>query len=206
MKNDNILYPLICVSRIRMINDGEGVTSLIAGRGCPLKCKWCINKKVLDTASFKYVTAQQLYDKVKIDDLYFCATGGGVTFGGGESLIHADFIAEFKKIIGNRWKIYAETSLNVSQQQVEAAAKAVDGFIIDIKDMNQDIYRSYTGSDNDIVIRNLELLIKLVGADRLKVRVPLIPEYNTDNDSKASVKRLKGMGITNIDVFNYIIK
>ncbi|MGN0519041.1 MAG: radical SAM protein [Acutalibacteraceae bacterium] len=206
MNNDKILYPLICVSRIRMISDGDGVTSLIAGKGCPLKCKWCINKKVLETAPIEYVTAQQLYDKVKIDDLYFCATGGGVTFGGGESLIHANFISEFRKIVGNRWKIHAETSLNVPQRLVESAAKSVDSFIIDIKDMNPDIYRSYTGGDNDIVIRNLELLIKLVGTDRLKVRVPLIPEYNTDIDQKASVEQLKNMGITNIEVFDYIIK
>lgn len=189
-----------------MISDGDGVTSLIAGKGCPLKCKWCINKNVLDTAPIEYVTPQQLYDKVKIDDLYFCATGGGVTFGGGESLIHVDFISEFRKIVGNRWKIHAETSLNVPQRLVESAAKSVDSFIIDIKDMNPDIYRSYTGGDNDIVIRNLELLIKLVGTDRLKVRVPLIPEYNTDIDQKASVEQLKNMGITNIEVFDYIIK
>lgn len=206
MNNDKILYPLICVSRIRMISDGDGVTSLIAGKGCPLKCKWCINKKVLDTAPIEYVTAQQLYDKVKIDDLYFCATGGGVTFGGGEALIHADFISEFRKIVGNRWKIHAETSLNVPQRLVESAANSVDSFIIDIKDMNPDIYRSYTGGSNDIVIKNLELLIKLVGTDRLKVRVPLIPEYNTDNDRQASVDRLKNMGITNIEVFDYIVK
>ena len=206
MKNDNILYPLICVSRIRMIYDGEGVTSLIAGKGCPLKCRWCINKQVLNTAPFKYVTAQQLYDQVKIDDLYFLATGGGVAFGGGESLIHTDFISEFRKVIGNRWKIHAETSLNVSQKQVETAASVVDSFIIDIKDMNPDIYHSYTGAYNDIVISNLELLIRLVGSDRLKVRVPLIPEYNTNYDQQESVKRLKNMGITNIDLFDYIVE
>ena len=74
-------YPLLGLSRHRMELDGEGVTTLVAGAGCPLSCAYCINKSVLCQAP-TLVSAAELYEKTKIDDLYFQATGGGLCFGG----------------------------------------------------------------------------------------------------------------------------
>ena len=200
----NKTYPLLAVSRLRMEIDGEGVTTLIAGAGCPLNCKYCINKEVL-TKSPKLVTAQELYDKVKCDDLYFQATGGGVTFGGGESLLYAEFIREFRTYCQDRWRIYAETSLNVPVENVRIAAGCIDGFIVDIKDMNPEIYRAYTEKDNAQVLENLKLLVSLVGQERIFVRVPLIPNHNTADDQKRSIDALTALGLTRIDVFTYIL-
>ena len=94
--------------------DGEGVTTLAAFWGCPLRCKYCLNPQSLreETKCTEY-TPEELYERVKIDDLYFVATRGGVTFGGGEPLLQTDFIESFRSLCGDRWRIYAETSLNV---------------------------------------------------------------------------------------------
>ena len=92
MKN-NVTMPVLSINRHRLTTDGVGVTTLVAAYGCPLSCKYCINERILNPDSLKscvHMTPQQLYDRLKIDDLYFIATGGGVTFGGGESLLHAD--------------------------------------------------------------------------------------------------------------------
>ena len=78
-----------------METDGQGITTLIAGAGCPLNCRWCINKRLLREATAEAVTAEELLERVKMDDLYFRATGGGITFGGGEPLLHASFIYVF---------------------------------------------------------------------------------------------------------------
>lgn len=201
---NEVRFPLLAVSRLRMEIDGEGVTTLIAGSGCPLSCEYCINKEVLQKAP-KQVTAQELYDKVKCDDLYFQATGGGVTFGGAESLLHAEFIREFRYLCQDRWHIYAETSLNVPSENVLIAASCVDGFIVDIKDMNPEIYRAYTGKDNAQALENLKLLLSLIGQERILVRIPLIPEFNTPDDQKRSITALKSLGLTRFDVFTYRI-
>jgi len=198
-------YPLITLARLRMTVDGEGVTTLIAGAGCPLKCKYCINKRTLQKQP-TLVTAQELYDKVKCDDLYFVATGGGVTFGGGEALLHAEFIREFRALCKDRWRIYAETSLNVPAENVRIAAQCVDGFIVDIKDVDADIYRSYTGAENAQVLENLTLLLSLVRSENILVRIPLIPNYNTPEDQKKSVEALKKLGAQRFDPFTYIVK
>ena len=63
------LYPLLSLSRLRMDTDGEGVTTLIAGAGCPLSCRWCINKRLLREAKPTPVTAAELVEKLRIDDL-----------------------------------------------------------------------------------------------------------------------------------------
>ncbi len=198
-------FPLLALSRLRMTVDGEGVTTLIAGAGCPLSCEYCINKRVLQKAP-TFVTAQALYEKVKCDDLYFVATNGGVTFGGGESLLHCEFIRGFRTICKERWRIYAETSLNVPEENVRIAAECVDGFIVDIKDMNPEIYCAYTGADNTQVIENLKLLVSLVGADKISVRVPLIPRFNTAEDQQRSIAALKALGFQHFDCFSYIIR
>ena len=80
---------LIGVSRHRIGVDGEeGVTTLVAFHGCPLRCQYCLNPKALSSNGvWKRYTPEELYNHVKQDDLYFRATGGGVTFGGGEPLI-----------------------------------------------------------------------------------------------------------------------
>ena len=197
------LFPLLRIARLRMEIDGEGVTSLVAGTGCPLSCKWCLNAAVLRQPPTP-VTARELYDRVKIDDLYFRATGGGVTFGGGESLLHAAFFRAFREVCGDNWHIYAETSLHVPRGLVETAAETVDGFIIDIKDMDPEVYRRYTGGDAGLVQENLAYLLGKVGPERLLVRVPLIPDFNTPADCDTSEQRLRAMGVTRIDRFSYI--
>ena len=35
--------PLIGIARHRLTIDGEGVTTLVAFHGCPLRCKYCLN-------------------------------------------------------------------------------------------------------------------------------------------------------------------
>ena len=197
------LFPLLRIARLRMGIDGEGVTSLIAGAGCPLTCKWCLNAPILQQSP-ALVSARELFERVKIDDLYFRATDGGVTFGGGESLLHAPFFRAFREICGDGWRIYAETSLHVSRALVQTAAETADGLIIDIKDMNPEIYRSYTGGDANLVRENLSYLLDKVGTERLLVRVPQIPEFNTAADCDESERLLRKMGVTRIERFSYV--
>lgn len=184
--------------------DGEGVTTLAAFWGCPLRCKYCLNPQSLDeSAKCTELTPEELYDRVKLDDLYFVATCGGVTFGGGEPLLQTGFIETFRTLCGDRWRIYAETSLNVPTEAVGKAAALIDGFLVDVKDMNSEIYKSYTGRDNTRVIENLKLLKSLVGAENILIRLPLIPDYNTEADRQRSRSLLEGLGFTRFDEFTY---
>ena len=194
------------IGRHRLTTDGEGVTTLVTFNGCPLRCKYCLNKTSWDMDKGRVYTPELLYEEVKIDQLYFLATHGGVTFGGGEPLLQVEFIKVFRELCGPQWQIVAETSLNVLFENVETLDAVLDGYIVDIKDMNPEIYKDYTGKDNALVISNLEWLLKSGDPNRIMVRVPHIPEFNTDEDVKRSKDQLAAMGVKNIDEFNYIIR
>lgn len=199
--------PFIGVARHRLSVDGEGVTTLAAFHGCSLRCKYCLNPQSL-TGEEKCVrySPKELYEKVKIDDLYFKATGGGVTFGGGEPLLRMDFIEEFAKLCPSEWRLCAETALCVPEDAVIRAAQVFASFIVDVKDCDPEIYESYTGKSNGTALGNLSRLIALAGADAVTVRVPLIPGYNTEEDRKRSLKLLSEMGIKNTESLKYVIK
>lgn len=198
-------FPLCFLDRLRMATDGSGVTALCGAYGCPLACKWCINPQTWrEGTAFEWVSPGELYDRVKQDALYYLATGGGVTFGGGEPLMHAEFIRAFRDVIPSEWRICAETSLCVPEENVTVAARAVDHFYVDVKDTDPEVYLSYTGRDNTLTMENLSRLLRLVGEERVTVRLPRIPGYNTEEHITASVRRLKEMGVTDIDRFVYV--
>ena len=129
-----------------------------------------------------------------------------MTFGGGESLLHAEFICRFRDLCPPEWRIAAETSLAVPREHLLAAMSAVDEFIVDCKDMDPDIYRSYTGGDVRLMQENLEFLLASCGAERLLVRVPHIPGFNTAEDQARSAEALREMGTVRLDLFEYVVR
>lgn len=199
--------PFIGIDRHRLGIDGVGVTTLAAFHGCPLRCKYCLNHRCLGPSeNLPHYTPKQLYDKVRVDNLYFIATGGGVCFGGGEPLLRVDFIAEFKELCGKSWNLTAETSLQVPREAVEKAAEVVGDFIVDIKESNPDIYKAYTGGDAQRAWDNLGWLLQRMGPEHVTVRVPLIPDFNTEADCDRTAERLTAMGVTRIDRFCYRVQ
>ena len=105
--------------------------------------------------------------------------------------------------VARKWRITVETSLNVPQQNVEELISIIDNYIIDIKDMNNDIYQRYTGKNNENVLGNLRYLIGQDKTKQIVIRTPLIPSYNTEKDIDQSIELLKEMGITQFDRFTY---
>lgn len=205
--NETISAPVSAISRHRLTTDGEGVTTLVVFYSCPLRCRWCINPQTWqEGASYTDMTPQRLLSHVRVDDLYFQATGGGIMFGGGEPALRSRFIEAFRTICPKEWKINIETSMNVPQEHLERLMPVVDEYMIDIKDMNPRIYREYTGMGNEKVMSNLERLVAEGLADRCIIRIPLIPDFNTDEDRENSVRQLQEMGFTRFDRFDYIIK
>lgn len=201
-----ITAPFIAVNRHRLATDGEGVTTLVAFHGCPLRCRYCLNPQCLQVDGvWRRLTPGDLYSEVEIDDLYFIATGGGICFGGGEPLLYPDFIRTFSKLMNPEWKLTVETSLNVPLENIKTIATLVQMWYIDIKDFSPTIYNAYTGKDNTQVIRNLVWLAANGYADKVILRLPLIPDYNTEEDRLLSQQRLEALGFAHFDKFTYLV-
>jgi pyruvate formate lyase activating enzyme len=206
--------PIFAISRLRMGIDGPGVTTLVTFMGCPLRCKYCINDRchepvfeadgVTPREGIMLLTPQELYDRVKIDNIYFQATGGGICFGGGEPGLYANFIREFREICDPTWKITIETSLNFDTNLLRFNFHAIDYWIVDIKTFNGKKYKEYTDCYIQNVMVNLSWLQDFVDKDKILVKLPLIPNYTDDIDVEYEQKTLLKQGFKHIKVVKYI--
>ena len=201
---------IMTISRFRMGTDGKGVSTLVAFFDCPLHCKYCVNDFChKDSGMFCTVprgeyTPRELLSVLQMDDIYYQMSGGGIVFGGGEPLLQSAFIHEVCELANPAWKKRVETSLNVAWSYVEPIVNDMDEWIIDIKDMNSDIYRKYTGADNHNVISNLLKLKAGVDSAKLRIRIPRIPEYNDETNINRSVEWIRENMNVEPEVFDYI--
>lgn len=198
--------PIFAVARHRLGCDGKGVVTLVTFQACPLRCRYCINQECFRIQPFEnYKTPEELLDEVMVDNLYFLATGGGVTFGGGEPLLRSEFIERFCHLAPEQWAISIETSLNVPEEHLRRVMPYIDHYFVDIKDLNPDIYKRYTTKPIDRALENLGLLMSQPDAcDKVTVRVPHIPDFNTAADVARTIEQLRAMGVALIDEFTYI--
>ena len=194
------------INRHRFVIDGEGITTLIALYGCPLQCEFCINHDILSTHKYRELTPEELVKEIMIDYCYFVVSGGGVTFGGGESLLYSKEIREVREILPREVKVNAETSLSVECEHLDDVIHFVDSMIIDVKTLEDDIYEKYTGKSIHKMRRNLEYICECGLQYKCKIRIPNIPGYTSRSNIETTEHLIRKMGFDNIDMFDYVIR
>ena len=195
---------ILGISRLRIGTDGNGITTLVAFHGCSLRCQYCLNPSCLDLdAKIRKMKPEEVMNELKKDELYYIATNGGVTFGGGEPLLNSQFIKEVLDLGAKEWYVTVESSLNVPRQHLELLLPYIDEYIVDIKDMDSEVYARYTCKKNELVKSNLKWLIDKGLAEHILCRIPLIPGYNDETHQEKSKEELSKMGISRFELFTY---
>ena len=201
---------ILSISRLRMGTDGKGISTLVVFFDCPLYCEYCINdfchksQKTFVGVQNAAFTPQELIEILRKDDIYYLMSGGGIVFGGGEPLLQSKYIHKVCTMVDQRWAKRIETSLNVPWDNIKPVLYDMDEWIIDIKDINSDIYKSYTKTDNKNMIENLLKLRNKVSKDKIHIRIPKIPDYNTAYDIEKSVEWVRDNIGVEPEVFSYI--
>ena len=199
-----IKIPLHAISRLRPGTDGKGVRTLVVVRGCTLRCQYCLNPLSWAEGRVpKRMSPEELYRTVKIDDIYFRATNGGITFGGGEPALYADFIVDFVNKYCNRWHVDMQTALNVPYRNIERLIPVIDHFWIDIKSWNPETYEKYTGLDNRQVVANMNIL-KERCPGKVTVKIPLIPGFNDEDEQLKTARIMETFGFK-VKMFQYTL-
>ena len=151
------------------INDGPGIRTTVFLKGCPLRCAWCHNPEGLsvqpqwlDKKGRKElcgyeISAEELASRLLRDKDLFRDSGGGVTFTGGEPLTQVDFLCEVMDLLPQVHKA-VETSAFVSAETFRKALGHVDLVLMDIKLVNPELHRRYTGVDNSAILENLRIV------------------------------------------------
>ena len=199
------MFTICRIIRHRINTDGNGITTLVALPNCPLSCKYCLNARALKENIFYQCSKEDLLELLLQDACYMISTGGGVCFGGGEPLLQYKSIIEFSKIKPEWMKITVETSLQVPKEFIIELIPYIDYWIIDIKTLNSELYKKYTTGNIDQMLENLNILAKEV-PEKCKIRIPIIPNYKSKDIALNEEEKIKKLGFSNIEVFNYIIR
>ena len=128
------------------------------------------------------VTVQEAMDEIEKDKIFFDESGGGITFSGGEPLMHVDFLEPLiKEIKKKNIHVTLDTSGYVSFGDLSRISDKVDLFLYDLKIMDDEKHKKYTGVSNKLILENLRKLTEQ--GKSVAVRIPLISGINDDNQS-----------------------
>jgi len=142
----------------------------------------------------EFMTVAEVWDAVKRDKMFYDSSGGGVTASGGEPLLWASFVRELFEISHQELiDTCVETCGLADREALLEVIPVTDRFLFDLKLMDTDTHRRYTGRSNIQILRNAALVLEH-GADVI-FRQPLIPDV-TDSirNIEATVGFLTSLG------------
>lgn len=160
-----------------------------------LKCGECTEVCVNNARSIdgRVYEMRGLLREIEKDSMFYEQSGGGVTLSGGEVMVQpAEYVEKlvdllYEKGIG----VYIDTCGYAPYERFERILPHVDTFLYDIKAMDSEQHRRFTGVGNGLILENL---VKLSAAGaRIYLRLPLIGNVNADEDFiNAVIAFLKG--------------
>lgn len=186
------------------VHDGPGIRTTVFLKGCPLRCWWCHNPESQAKEPFtidierkvngrsvpgkktygEQINSADLMDTILRDRHFYEESGGGVTFSGGEPLMQVNELAELLETSRfNGLHTAVDTSGFAKREQFERIAGNTDLFLYDLKHMDPELHKKYTGVDNILIHANADYLLN--SGAHVIFRIPVIPEVNTSGDEVA---------------------
>lgn len=172
------------------IHDGNGIRTIVFLKGCALRCRWCCNP---ESQSYEIqtmmvqgkpkimgrdVTVEEVMEIVEKDRAYYRRTGGGLTLSGGESLCQPKFATALLQAAQEQGISTAMESMGYAEWEViDGLLPYLDQYLLDIKHMNPQKHKEYTGKSNERMLENA-MKIARSGKTELSIRVPVIPGFN----------------------------
>ena len=133
------------------------------------------------------VSPEEVLRELLRDKAYYDASGGGVTFSGGECMLQIDALEALLKLCREAGLHTAvDTAGHVPFAYFEKILPYTDLFLYDIKVMDEAVHRQYTGVGNARILDNLKRLLNL--GHPLWIRIPVIPGVN---DSPEEMERIR---------------
>ncbi len=146
---------------------------------------------------------EEVMAAIRRDVPFYDASGGGVTFSGGEPLMQPTFLAALlERCRRERIGAAIETCGHANRHAVLRAMKHAPLFLYDVKLADDTRHRAVTGASNALILANLrELAARGAG---IVIRLPLVPGVTDDEDNVRGIATLAASaGVSRIDVLPY---
>lgn len=148
------------------------------------------------------VTVQEILEEVEKDRVFYDESGGGVTLSGGEPLIQHNFLlALMDELKRKNIHTAVDTSGFIPYKILEKVGKKADLLLYDIKIMNEEKHRLFTGESNSVILENLKKLSE--EGMKIVIRVPVLKGVNDDEANTKSLAELL-LSCKNIDRINLL--
>ena len=129
-------------------------------------------------------------------------SGGGVTFSGGEPLCYSDFVFECLSLLRGKTIRAIQTCGYVSSDIFRRVLSECDLVLYDLKHMDTEIHKRYTGVDNGLILENYRILTE--SGVPFITRIPLIPTVNdTEENTRATARYMSELGVSYIELLPY---
>ncbi len=123
------------------------------------------------------MTAEEIFKTVAADKIFYDNSGGGVTLSGGECLLYPDFCAELLKMCKqNGINTAVDTCGYVPRENFDKVIPFTDIFLYDIKAIDSDLHKKYTGVSNHRILENLKYIDD--AGCKTEIRIPAVPGCN----------------------------
>lgn len=141
-------------------------------------------------------SVEDVIKELKKDSVQYRRSNGGITLSGGEVLLQPDFAVELlKECKSYGWHTAIETAMYVNSESVKKVIPYIDLAMIDIKSMNDEIHKKFTGVSNEIILQNIKLSDEL--AKEIIIRIPVIEGFNADLQSIGAIAQFS-KSLTNL--------
>jgi len=131
-------------------------------------------------------------------------SGGGVTLCGGEPLMHPEYLYTLLDELGRRgFHRTVDTTLFASASTVQQVMARCELLLIDLKLMDSDKHKLYTGVPNESILNNIRLVSQ--ARHPYWIRIPLIEGINADDDNLEQSARFIASLPTPPDMINLLV-
>ena len=134
------------------------------------------------------MTVSDIMPEILSDLPFYRRSGGGVTLSGGEVLCQADFARELLKACKEEGLHTAiESAASAPFSEIEKILPYVDLYLMDIKHLDSQKHKEYTGVGNERILENARKIAS--SGVELIVRTPVIPGFNDTAEEIRAISR-----------------
>ncbi len=158
--------------------DGPGLRCVVFMQGCPLRCLYCHNPETWEFGGGDEFTAEEVFQEIRKYHNFMKASGGGVTFSGGEPLSRPKFLEALLLLCKEEGihTVVDTSGFTHLTDTVKRIVELTDLFLLDVKSVNSNMHQIITGESNKLTMAFAEYLAEV--KKPVWMRYVIVPRLN----------------------------